>query len=111
MRFNKADEFKAKYRVADVLLIDDIQFIAGKERTQEEFFHIFNTLFESHKQIVMTSDSFPKDIQKLDERLRSRFEWGLTVDIQPPDLELRVAILKNKAELNAFKIPNDVAFL
>jgi len=110
MRFNKADEFKAKYRVADVLLIDDIQFIAGKERTQEEFFHIFNTLFESHKQIVMTSDSFPKDIQKLDERLRSRFEWGLTVDIQPPDLELRVAILKNKAELNSFNIPNDVAF-
>src|SRR3990172_6761943 len=110
MRFDKASEFKAKYRESDVLLIDDIQFIAGKERTQEEFFHTFNSLFESHKQIVMTSDSFPKDIQKLDERLRSRFEWGLTVDIQPPDLELRVAILKNKAELNSFKIPNDVAF-
>lgn len=110
MRFDKAADFKAKYRAVDVLLIDDIQFIAGKERTQEEFFHIFNSLFESHKQIVMTSDSFPKDIQKLDERLRSRFEWGLIVDIQPPDLELRVAILKNKAELNSFALPNDIAF-
>lgn len=110
MRFDKTSEFKAKYRGIDVLLIDDIQFIAGKERTQEEFFHTFNSLFESHKQIVMTSDSFPKDIQKLDERLRSRFEWGLIADIQPPELELRVAILKKKAELNSFILPDDVAF-
>ena len=110
MRFDKASEFKAKYRESDVLLIDDIQFIAGKERTQEEFFHTFNSLFESHKQIVMTSDSFPKDIQKLDERLRSRFEWGLIADIQPPELELRVAILKKKAESNSITLPDEVAF-
>lgn len=110
IRFDKVSEFKAKYRGIDVLLIDDIQFIAGKERTQEEFFHTFNSLFESHKQIVMTSDSFPKDIQKLDERLRSRFEWGLIADIQPPELELRVAILKKKAELNSWVLSDDVAF-
>lgn len=110
MRFDKTSDFKAKYRGIDVLLIDDIQFIAGKERTQEEFFHTFNSLFESHKQIVMTSDSFPKDIQKLDERLRSRFEWGLIADIQPPELELRVAILKKKAESNSLILPDDVAF-
>lgn len=110
LRFDKAAEFKAKYKAVDALLIDDIQFLAGKERTQDEFFHIFNSLFETRKQIVITSDSFPKDIQKLDERLRSRFEWGLVADIQPPELELRVAILKNKAAANSFTLPDDVAF-
>ncbi|RII28617.1 MAG: chromosomal replication initiator protein DnaA [Geobacter sp.] len=109
IRYKKMDEFRNKFRKMDVLLIDDIQFMAGKEATQEEFFHTFNSLYESHKQIVVTSDKFPKDIPQLEERLRSRFEWGLIADIQPPDIETKVAILKKKAEINAILLPDDVA--
>lgn len=109
LRYNKMEQFRTKFRNMDVLLIDDVQFIAGKERTQEEFFHTFNSLYESHKQIVVTSDKFPKEIPGLEERLRSRFEWGLIADIQPPDLETRVAILKKKGELNGIELPDDVA--
>lgn len=109
LRYNKMDEFRKKFRSMDVLLIDDIQFIAGKERTQEEFFHTFNSLYESHKQIVVTSDKFPKEIPGLEERLRSRFEWGLIADIQSPDVETKQAILKMKAEQNGIDLPEDVA--
>jgi len=109
LRYNRMDEFRNKFRSMDVLLIDDIQFIAGKERTQEEFFHTFNALYESHKQIIVTSDKFPKDIPGLEERLRSRFEWGLIADIQPPDVETKLAILKMKAEQNCIKLPEEVA--
>ncbi len=109
LRYNKMEQFRNKFRSMDVLLIDDVQFIAGKERTQEEFFHTFNALYESHKQIVVTSDKFPKDIPGLEERLRSRFEWGLIADIQPPDIETKVAILRKKAELDAIVLPDDVA--
>ena len=109
LRYNRMDEFRNKFRSMDVLLIDDIQFIAGKERTQEEFFHTFNALYESHKQIIVTSDKFPKDIPGLEERLRSRFEWGLIADIQPPDVETKLAILKMKAEQNGIKLPEEVA--
>ena len=101
-------EFHNKYRSCDILLIDDIQFIAGKTSTQEEFFHTFNTLYEEHKQIILTSDRPPKDIQPLEERLRSRFEWGIIADIQPPDIELRIAIIKKKAEQVSITIPDDV---
>jgi chromosomal replication initiator protein len=109
LRYNKMDLFRNKFRSMDVLLIDDVQFIAGKERTQEEFFHTFNSLHESHKQIVVTSDKFPKDIPGLEERLRSRFEWGLIADIQPPDIETKVAILKKKADMDSISLPDDVA--
>jgi chromosomal replication initiator protein len=108
LRYAKMDEFRNKFRSMDVLLIDDVQFIAGKERTQEEFFHTFNALYESHKQIVVTSDKFPKEIPGLEERLRSRFEWGLIADIQPPDVETKQAILKMKAEHNGIELPEDV---
>jgi chromosomal replication initiator protein len=108
---NKIDDFKRRYRSVNALLIDDVQFFAGKERSQEEFFHTFNALFESKQQIILTSDRFPKEVTGLEERLRSRFGWGLTVAIEPPDLETRVAILKKKAiQLFGIDLPNEVAF-
>jgi len=110
LRHAKMDEFRNKFRSIDILLIDDIQFIAGKKSTQEEFFHTFNALYESHKQIVVTSDKFPKEIPDLEERLRSRFEWGLIADIQAPDTETKQAILKMKADQNKIDIPEDVIY-
>ena len=110
IRFEKMINFRNKYRTMDMLLLDDIQFIAGKERTQEEFFHTFNSLFELKKQIVVTSDKTPREIPELEDRLRSRFEWGLIADIQPPDAETKVAILKKKAVAEDIKLPNEVAF-
>ncbi len=110
IRYEKMGEFREKFRNMNVLLIDDIQFIAGKERTQAEFFHTFNSLHEARKQIVVTSDKFPRDITNFEERLRSRFEWGLIADIQAPDIETKVAILKKKAQLENILVPNNVAF-
>lgn len=109
VRNNTTELFRQKYREADVLLIDDIQFLAGKEATQEEFFHTFNTLHNADKQIVLACDRPAKEIKSLEERLRTRFEWGLTADIQPPDFETRVAIVKRKAELLSLDLPDDVA--
>ena len=108
IRNNSTAEFHQKYRQADVLLVDDIQFIGGKDSTQEEFFHTFNTLYNAGKQIVLASDRPPKEIKSLEDRLRTRFEWGLTADIQPPDFETRVAIIKRKANLLGMELPEDV---
>jgi len=111
LQHNTIDEFKRRYRSVNALLIDDVQFFAGKERSQEEFFHTFNALFESQQQIILTSDRFPKEVTGLEERLKSRFGWGLTVCVEPPDLETRVAILKSKAlQLFRLELPNEVAF-
>jgi chromosomal replication initiator protein len=110
LRYQRMEDFRNRFRKMDVLLIDDIQFIAGKERTQEEFFHTFNTLYDNMKQIVVTSDKFPRDIENFEERLRSRFEWGLIADIQSPDTETKVAILNKKAEIENIDLPLDVAF-
>ena len=111
IRYEKMSDFRKKYRNIDILLLDDIQFIAGKERTQEEFFHTFNALFEVKKQIIVTSDKTPREISDLEERIRSRFEWGLIADIQLPETETKVAILKKKALSHKIYLPNEVAFL
>ncbi|MBA4416812.1 MAG: chromosomal replication initiator protein DnaA [Syntrophus sp. (in: bacteria)] len=110
LRYEKMEDFRNRFRKMDILLIDDIQFIAGKERTQAEFFHTFNALYDNMKQIVVTSDKFPRDIENFEERLRSRFEWGLIADIQSLDLETKVAILNKKAEYENVELPLDVAF-
>ncbi len=107
---NKFEEFKQYYHSLDVLLIDDIQFFAGKAKTQEEFFYAFNTLIDAHKQVIMTSDTFPKEISGLESRLVSRFGWGLTIAIEPPELEMRVAILLKKASMSGYSLDNEVAF-
>jgi chromosomal replication initiator protein len=110
IRFDKMPKFREKYRNIECLLIDDIQFIAGKERTQEEFFHTFNALHDSGKQIVVTSDKFPKEIPNLESRIRNRFEWGLIADIQPPEIETKVAIIEKKAQENNINLPTNVAY-
>jgi len=109
IRYDKTQSFREKYRSVDVLLIDDVQFMAGKERTQEEFFHTFNALYDQQKQLVISSDCPPREIPTLEERLHSRFEWGLIADIEPPDLETKIAILKRKGDLMRVSIPDDVA--
>ena len=110
LRNSRIEEFKQHYRSADALLIDDIQFFAGKDRSMEEFFHTFNALLEGQKQIILASDRYPRDVEGIDDRLRSRFNWGLTVQVEPPDLETRVAILRKKAEDQQLNLPQDAAF-
>lgn len=111
LRHNTIDDFKQRYRTADALLIDDVQFLAGKERSQEEFFHTFNTLLEGKQQVILTCDRYPKEVKGLEARLKSRFGWGLSVAIEPPDFETRAAILMAKASENGFKLDEDVASL
>jgi chromosomal replication initiator protein len=108
IRYDKMIELRKRYRNIDMLLVDDVQFLAGKERTQEEFFHTFNTLYEAHKQIILSSDRFPKEMPDMEERLRSRFEWGLIADLQPPDVETRIAILRKKSEDEGIMLSEDV---